>query len=387
MMLGIMNKISFKENKRRFLNLKGIFSRCVAYKGPDVIQIDLTDKCNSNCLLCWLNSPLRLKQDNCQELDLKVTKNFIGDVASSGVQEIIFSGGGEPFLYSGIWEVLEFTQRMGLKFRINTNITSLDKKDIVRLLSFSRLASVSVSIWSGKSDIYAKLHGRDRDLFHKAVSNIKLLNSFKPSNLHVRMNAIISNINFSDTAGLINFAEETGCDTLEFGVPDVIPGTTDSFLLDKKQLNLLKLDVAKLVRKQRNRKSVKLANMSVFLRRISNPKAVFGEYDTYLDKLPCYAGWVFLRVRANGDFNSCLKSHNLPLGNVYRDSFVSIWNNSAQQEFRKKSLSIHKDRKYFSLMGNGNNGQIGCRRVCDNLIMNSSIHKIAKYLLWLKSEN
>jgi len=384
MMCKILNKISFKENKRRYLNLKGIFSRRFAYKGPDVVQIDLTDRCNSHCLICWLHSLFVKEDKNTKELDFITLKNFISYIAKSGTKEIIFSGGGEPFFYSKIWEVLEFTQKAGLTFRINTNFTLLSREDINRLLSFNNLVSLTVSIWAGEASLYSKLHNRDSDIFFKIKNNLKFLNISKPRALYVKVFVVVNNLNYSKLAGLIDLSTETGCNAIELGVPDVIPGVTDSFLLSKEQLSFLKQDFIKIIRNLNGKNhGIKIINKNIFLRRISNSKACYGAYDSFVERIPCYAGWTFLRLRANGDFNSCLKSHRIPIGNFYKDSFPLVWNGLLQQEFREKGLSIPKDKKYFKVIGNSFDEDVGCKRVCDNILTNEHLYKIIKFLPWI----
>jgi MoaA/NifB/PqqE/SkfB family radical SAM enzyme len=378
---SLLKKFSFKEIKRRYLILEGISSRHCAYKGPDVVQIDLTDRCNSRCLLCWIHTPYKEnnKNTNSDELDLSALKNFINDIIKSGTKEIIFSGGGEPFLYPQIWEILEFVQKKGLIFRINTNFTLLNKEDINRLLSFDNLATLVISIWTGDASLYSQLHNRDIGLFDKIKNNLKFLNLSKPSALHVRLFAVVNKMNYCGLGSLIDLASETGCDAIEFGVPDVIPGATDSLLLHESQLKFLRQDFINIIKDCSNKDYVaKIFNKNIFLRRISNQMAYCGEYDSFVDKIPCYAGWLFLRLRANGDLNSCLKSHRIPIGNIYEDSFFSAWNNSLQQEFRRRSLDIHKNKDYFRFIGNGNNGDIGCKRICDNILVNEHLHKILK---------
>ena len=386
MIRKILNKLSLKENKRRYLNLKGIASRRYAYKGPDAIQIDLTNRCNSQCLICWDHSPF-VKNNidtKAEDLDFSIAKNLINDSAKLGTREIIFSGGGEPFSYSKVWEMLEFTQRAGLFFRINTNLTLLTKKDIKRLLSFDKLTSLTISIWGGDMLLYTKLHNRDADSFFKLKNNLKFLNITKSPKLYTRVCAIINNMNYPGIKDLVNLAAETGCSTVEFRVPDVIPGVTDLFLLDKSQLAFVKRDFINIVKDQNSRNcDVKIINKDIFLRRILSNKACYGEYDSFIDKVPCYAGWLFLRLRANGDFNSCLKSHRIPIGNIYKEDVFSVWNNSLQEEFRDQALRTPKDRRYFRNVGNGNDGAVGCRRICDNILLNEHWRKIARYLFWI----
>ena len=135
-MNSLIGKFSFEENKRKYLNIKGIISRRYAYKGPDVVQIDLTDKCKSHCLACWLHSPFlqKDKSPSANELDFQVLKRNITELACIGTKEIIISGGGEPFLYPRIWDVMEFIERKGLRFRINTNFVQLISPFLGRFL-------------------------------------------------------------------------------------------------------------------------------------------------------------------------------------------------------------------------------------------------------------
>lgn len=383
MLSVIADKFSFKEIERRYLNLKGIRSRRYSFKGPDVVQIDLTDKCNSRCLVCWLHSPLRqnYRQEDFSELDFPLLKTFIADLAKSGTKEIIFSGGGEPFFYPKIWEVLEFTQSNGILFRINTNFTLLEQNDIRRLLSFSRLASLTISVWATDPELYLKVHNRDARLLEKTKENIIFLNRLKSPGVKVKICAVINNLNYCCLNKITDFAVVTGCDFVEFTVTDVIPGITEKFLLEKEQLAVLGKNFLEILKslKHKNTK-LRITNQEFFLRRLFSSGAPYGEYDSFAEKIPCYAGWFFLRLRSNGDFNSCLKSHRIPIGNLASDSFSSVWNNLAQQEFRKKGASLPGNKAYFRYMGNADTGEIGCRRTCDNLVVNKHLYKWFRYL-------
>ncbi|MDD5155466.1 MAG: radical SAM protein [Candidatus Omnitrophica bacterium] len=374
----MLGKISFKENRRRYLNLKGILSRKYAYKGPDIVQIDLTDKCNSHCNVCWLHSPCVDKDPGRQfdELDYNILKDFIEEIAFSGTKEIIFSGGGEPFLYSRIWGVLEHAQKTGLDFRLNTNLTLLDKDGIKRLVSLKNLVSLTASIWAGSAQEYCGVHNRSVQDFDKVRGNLKDLNALKHRRLEIKLYAVISNVNHRALKSVVDLALKNGCRIVEFGIFDAIPGATDRFLLTGGQLGALQKDFKDLLK---HANTVRIANAGIFLRRISNPLACYGEYDTGQGRIPCYAGWLFLRLRANGDFNSCLKSHRMPLGNIYRDKFHDIWNGFKQQEFRRKGCSSIRDWAYFGLMGNAHNDR-GCRIMCDNILLNQNIHKFMRYM-------
>jgi MoaA/NifB/PqqE/SkfB family radical SAM enzyme len=317
------------------------------------------------------------------ELDFEVVKNLITILIKSGTREVIFSGGGEPFLYPKIWEVLAHAQKIGLQFRINTNFTLLDKLDIQRLVSFDKLASLTVSIWAGDVQRYCAMHNRSPQSFSRLIHNLKILNTLRPLQLEVKVYAVINNINYNGLEQILDLASETKCSCVEFGVFDAIAGVTDKFLLNREQLDFLQKEFMRIAKRP---KTIKIVNKYLFLNRLANPGACFGEYDSSVEKIPCYAGWLFLRVRANGDFNSCLKSHRVPIGNVYKDNFDDAWNGSKQQLFREKGLSLSRDEEYFRFMSNTDR-DMGCRYACDNWLVNEHLHRFIKHLFWIKPGN
>ncbi len=361
-----------------FTILRGILSRRYAYGPPRIVQIDLTDHCRSRCLLCWNHSPL-LTANETQDthfLDYDRLKVFLSELAEAGTKNICFSGGGEPFEYPRVWEVLEFAEKLGFSFHINTNFTLIGPEDVKRLASFRKLLSVTVSVWSAEPFLYAKLHGRSCEDLYRVESSLSLFNALKPSASNVKVYAVVNKLNYKAISELLDWAKSTGCDSIEFAVCDVIPGATDIFLLDTQELSAFKKDLIA----ARKDKGVRVANEKVLLRRLSSPDADKGIYDHSVEKLPCYAGWTFLRLNANGDINSCLKSHRKPIGNIYKDSFLSIWNGPLQQEFRQRSLARHKDKTYFQNIGNGIQGEYGCQRLCDNKVAREGLHRLAGYV-------
>ncbi len=111
-----------------------------------------------------------------------------------------------------------------------------------------------------------------------------------------------------------------------------------------------------------------LLGFGSFYRRIMNiGKSLQDEKDRIVDTLACYAGWIYSRVRVNGDVIPCCKAHRMPMGNLYKHSFKEIWNSERQQEFRDKAKNLKKSDPYFS--------PIGCYKGCDNLGENLKIHK------------
>lgn len=107
-------------------------------------------------------------------------------------------------------------------------------------MCLKRLVSLTVSVWAGDARTYARLHGRDKADFCRVKDNLRWLNELKPKGLSVKLFSCITNLNYFQLQGLVDFAVETKCNFIEFGVCDSLPGITDQFLLDAGQLKQLK---------------------------------------------------------------------------------------------------------------------------------------------------
>jgi len=152
---------------------------------------------------------------------------------------------------------------------------------------------------------------------------------------------VIFNKNFFELEDMIEIASRTSSEFVEFTLIDTIPGKTEELLLDSRQIAELRNLAEKISCKLDNAgcyKGVKVLNFKSFLRRIASDSDLKkATYDrNIIDKIPCYAGWIFSRIMPNGDVNACLKAHRIPMGNLYKASFREIWNGDKQRYFRKK---------------------------------------------------
>ena len=102
--------------------------------------------------------------------------------------------------------------------------------------------------------------------------------------------------------------------------------------------------------------------------------------------MPCYIGWLFSRILADGNVNFCLKAHRIPVGNLYTQSFRSVWNSPTQQAYRATALGAPKDDPFFSQIGNDPAAKNGCFKSCDDLARNTNMHKKMQSLTVMERE-
>jgi len=393
-----MNKIREAINKysdikkliRYSLDIIGIFDGEYAYKGPDSVQIDLTNNCNNNCIGCWCNSPLlgdkTIPPDvKKQTLDYNVVIKLIDKLSVMGTRVLYFSGGGEPLMHPLAIDVLSYAKSKGFICYLHTNFT-LVNEDILNRLKGIKLDYLVISLWAGTPQTYAITHpNKNKETFLRMKKLLKWLNETKDSFPKVRLYNVIFNMNYKDFIQMVDFSLETSCECVEFTVIDTIPERTDKLLLDGEQ-TLALLEICKTARlnKKYYDKDGRfiISNFDQFLRRISSEYSSDAEYDRgFLDSMPCYIGWLFARILADGNVNSCLKSHRMPVGNIYEEEFDVIWNGKKQREFRKAVLRPKKDSPLFSMIGNDPRKEIGCYKSCDDLGRNMWMHeKISKLI-------
>lgn len=369
---------------RNSLDIIGIFDGEFAYKGPDCVQIDLTNNCNNTCIACWCNSPLlRDKaispEAKKQALDYNVVIRLIDKLARMGTRELFFSGGGEPLMHSHALGILTYAKSKDFVCHLNTNFT-LVNEEILHRFKEIKLDYLVVSIWAATEETYVKTHpDKDGETFLRIRKLLKLLNETKTAFPNVRLYNVISNLNYQEFIRMVDFSQESLSECVEFTVVDTIPGRTDKLLLNKNEAEVLleMCEIARANRKYytRDGKFI-ISNFDHFLRRILSEHNSEAEYDRgFLDNMPCYVGWLFARVLADGNINSCLKSHRMPIGNLYEQDFGIIWNGKKQREFRRAALGPKNDSSFFGMIGNDPQKSIGCYKSCDDLGRNLFMHK------------
>ncbi len=379
---NIFNK-PFKTVFSRYLDILGILDGSYAYKGPASAQIDLTNNCNNDCIGCWCNSPLlgekKISPDiKSQTIPYKRVIALIDELYRMGTRHIYYAGGGEPFMHPQIMEIIRHTKKRGLECYINTNFTLIDEKR-ARKLAAEEVDSLTVSIWAGTPGMYALTHpNKNEGTFLKIKNTLQYLNGIKKKRPFIKIYNVIFNKNYHELKAMVDFALDTRSEAVEFTVIDTIPGKTDSLLLNDREKDAL-IESCSGIKKQYENNGLsdkmKLLSFEQFIRRISNSGSGSAEYDSdIIGKIPCYAGWAFVRILADGNVNSCLKSHRFPVGNILKEDFKTIWNNNLQRLFRDKTIKMARDDPFFSLIGNDPDSKMGCFKSCDNIGHNMDLH-------------
>lgn len=352
-----------------------------AYGGPNLVQIDLTNDCDNSCIGCWCHSPLlgELKLDaeaRKEKISFKVLKGLISELHKLGTSRINLSGGGEPFMYPKIMELLELLREKNIDTTIITSFSLINEQTVKRLIELD-ICELFVSLWAATPETYVATHpNKNINTFNRIQELLKIFSNSRQSRLRPRLKLInvICNRNYFEVEKMIDFALEVGADSIEFIPIDVIADKTDSLLLSTQEKQAL-LRILENIKKRtvfdmyfdKQGHYIRLeGNINLwerFRERIESSDAENGVYDKKLvDLFPCYAGWIYSRIMVNGDVIPCCTASRHPVGNIYQKSFREIWNSKEQREFRKKAKECKKSHPYFA--------KINCYKSCDNMIEN-----------------
>lgn len=337
--------------------------------GPRYVTLDITNKCNLNCIGCWTYSPLiKINKPNKewfkQELRYDKISELIKDLKDMGTEEIRLTGGGEPFFHQDIIKIITLIKNNGFRLDLTTNFSLVNKTKIDQILDLN-INNITLSLWAATPEIYTKTHpNQTKKAFENIKKNLLYLTN-KKKNTKVVIANVISNINYFEIEKMVNFAKEMNVDEVYFTLIDPIKNETEKLLLNKIQQKKLNKSFKKIIKNYENKKyfPLKIDNPKNFLRRIENKDSKKGNYDSnIIFDIPCSIGWTFSRIMANGDIVPCCRAVKVPTGNLNKTSFKKIWNQKKQQSFRKIGLELKKHPGFVKI--------VGCLKTCDNIMDN-----------------
>jgi len=320
---------------------------------PESITLFLTHRCNLECKMCgqWGKEGVAKKQSwqyIQEQLPLSQLQSMIDDVSHFKPSITLF--GGEPLLYDGSMELINYIKQRDMHCLMITNGFLIDNfaEDIVNY----ELDELNVSL-----DGNAGLHDQIRDmpgLFDKIMRGLKQINYFKnimnKKRPFINLQCTITQYNYRYLEQLIDVAYEACADSLTFH--NLI--FTDRRLLDdqKRYDNLLGctsrdwegfifdpgIEPHVLYTKMQNILSITHPFSIDFYPNFSC-KALMEYYSSPSHPVcsrpcRCLSPWLAAYSFPDGELRPCLNS-SYSYGNIKDNRFRQIWNNKQAIDFRR----------------------------------------------------
>ena len=124
----------------------------VDFRLPLEATIDLTYRCNNNCLHCWLRMH-STGHEQSRELSFEEIKGIVDEARALGTHRWSISG-GEPMLRPDFPEIFNYITAKALSYTLNTNGTLITPK-LARLLK--RKGSKMVALYGASTATYDKV--------------------------------------------------------------------------------------------------------------------------------------------------------------------------------------------------------------------------------------
>jgi len=291
-------------------------AKATALGVPVAVHLDLTYRCNERCVHCYLD------HDDQGEMSFDEIHGLLQQMADAGVFILTLSG-GEPLLRQDFFPIVRRARELQFNVKVKTNAI-LIKEPQAALLNELGVENVQISVYSHRAEVHDAIT-RIPGSLRRTTAAIRFLVA---QGLKVTIADVLMRQNRFDYPGVQALAGELGASfTIDPTITPHING--DRSLLE---LNIARAELQAVMRDE---------TIGGAAPEACAPPSKAGPGE--LDGVPCSAGHSFCYVSPYGDVYPCVQ-FPLPSGNVRRQAFLDIWQNSPQlrevRSIRERDLPV-----------------------------------------------
>lgn len=308
-------------------------------RGPDRVQVGITDRCNYRCLMCTMHSPLVSglpAESERAEMSLEVFRGLLLDLKElSGSVQVDLVGVGEPLLHPDWLEMVSMARELRFRVGIATNGSLLNEKKAGAIAELG-LDKLHVSINSGSEEVYREVHPNTapgtRERILACLWEINAACDRKGiERPRLGLACVVFKQTYRDLVGLVRSAAEVEATDVHLMPMGTTP-QTEEIALDEGEWR-----EARGMMEEAHELAVELGLRTnapdlLMLQRPGVCREVYKE-------VPCYVGHNFSLVFADGRVRFCCGC-DVTLGNLNERSFREIWRGRAYAEIRRQALRL-----------------------------------------------
>lgn len=298
--------------------------------GPVTVHVDITNRCNLDCITCWnyspyVKSPKPAEWKN-RQMTLPQFESIVTQLEAAGVRKLIISGGGEPFTHPDIYRMIGAANAAEFHVTVITNALLIDPD---RLLE-NGPDKLLVNLCAASPGTYRRFHpNTGPGDFEKLTDCLRRIDGDIP----VTLVMVISNANYRELPGMARLAAGFPNVRLSFKRAGLTEDTA-RFALTPEQAAELADTLVPETLEICNKYNIP-HNLDVFEHQLSGRESGFPIHET-----GCFAGLFYSRIFTDGSVFFCC-SH-IGVGNVFEKSFREIWTSAEYNRLRQRM-----DRKEF----------------------------------------
>jgi len=329
---------------------------------PSYFSFTITNRCNLHCSMCgqWSEEGYMRGQqpDRHEEMNLTDWRRLVDEIAEHQASAVLLRG-GEPFLFKGISDLLEYIHDKGIFISIDTNGTQLEKyaADITRMGNIHLTISVD-----GPEQIHDRVRGVKGcfNSIKRGVQRVHELEKIKESKISMSINFTISSYSVEGLGAMPDVARDLGISTITivpyYFIPERVGRQYEKELGDSfgcpafswKGFHHEESGVDFAVFKREYEKYKQGLNgiysFPYMELSISEYHTWFGDPVTQVGKTSCSNIEKLIDIQPHGETDFCVDFPDYSMGNVKEKSIEAVWNSPEAERFRehrrKKPLGV-----------------------------------------------
>lgn len=327
------------------------------FVGPRVFHVDVSNRCNTDCVYCWFHSEFSADRPDAerfdekwraQRLDWDLYTRLIDDLAELRTcEDIVLSGKGEPLTHPRALDMVAYAKQRGMKVTLFTNGILLNEKTTAFLIEH-QTDLLYLSLSAHDADSYAALRvDPPANEFDRIIDGcLRLKRQKEEAGSRLPELVLVSILNNRNCTGVIDFARlaaKLGADHLRYQLT-AIETYNRSLMLSPEQLNQLRQDLDEVRQIAQEARINLIQNIDFQLSHGADDQQDWsGDY--FLEQ-GCYAGFLFGRVWAGGETSFCCVPK--VVGSLEQTPFAELWFSDRYQRYRNDARDIagHKDTRF-----------------------------------------
>ena len=208
-----------QETSERFRQKCGFYFSRIRNAPPEkpyLVIVDVTHKCNLQCKMCDIYKDLDLYNAG-KELATGDILAIIDQCVEWGVNQLVLSG-GEAFLRSDIFQIIEYVARKGFHLGVITNATLLTESVLQRILPFltNRNLSLTISVDGSNARTHDEIRGVPGS-FDRTMRVLRRLAELKEAHqIRVGVISVVMDPNLEELADIAQMLKALKVDDLRF---------------------------------------------------------------------------------------------------------------------------------------------------------------------------
>lgn len=292
--------------------------------------MDLNNKCNLKCRMCYF--ALDLKKEPYKVMDLDLFRKIADEVFPKALQ-VNFSCAAEPLIIEGFPDYIAIAKKYGIPSKVLVTNAFFMGEKMIRAMIDSEVSHVDVSMDGARADTYETI--RKGSNFDRVIDNVRLLEKIKHEEgkteplLYLDYALMKSNIH--ELPDFLRLAKELGAAQVRANhlIPFKGLNIMDESLANCKEETNKVLDEARIVAKDLDLKTELPPDFSV---------EDAGENVPLFNKPDCQTPFNSMYITSEGKVIPCVwfSSKKYLAGDLKTDSFNEIWNGKVYEDLRER---------------------------------------------------